>query len=714
MLEIKNLTIRYGHRVIIDNQNISFRRGEITGIKGKSGAGKSSLLNVLGLIRVPNKECQYWYDGQQIDVFDEENNSMFRMNHIGFVFQQGNLMKNLTAIENVMLPQMMCETDEKKILETAAEWIHFVDLETIKNSYPEDLSGGEEQRIAIARALINECDIILADEPTASLDAENSRRIMKMLERLAKELNKIVVVVSHDEETIGYSDVIYEIEERKLQLRERRSHAESASADGNRTDKRILKKKKLWSFIKNYENLRRTEYRLNRILIVISAVIVAIASLSFGFGDAFTRKQKEFLNSISDRSLLVIHDTLGLNASADYDDAVSFGQDAIEFIREIPNVEKGYPFYYFASYGMTVNKNEHAGITVLGQEGGVLAEIEYTNTYLADGNEFSISPLFEEENVNDFLLQGSTKQLGEDEVYLTYALAASIFKNPEELIGKKIVMDCFVPTKLYSSEATKPTSGTGPGDIVDAEKVEIDGNVSVLVKVEKTIGGVLNNSYRNDKYENNGNLMLMDYSEMMSIIEEHKQSLDVQAFPGFEEKPLAPSMLVVFATDYDVVKMVENKISNYDSAIAVINRSSDIEATRNNLEGIKYTMIVISLVLILVVAIMFSLLYYYKNRERKQEVGILKALGLSQRNVLTLIGVNMMKNAMQTFALSIVVSFVIKVVLNAMLGTEIISVSIGSVSLAFIISIVTVFASGMFSVWKTSKIDVIDAIRQNK
>ncbi len=707
MLEVKHLTIRYGRRVIIDNQDISFGRGEITGIKGKSGAGKSSLLNVLGLLKAPNSECEYWYDGQRVDGFDDEAGSVFRMNHIGFIFQQGNLMKNLTAIENVMLPQMMYETNEKRILETANEWMNYVDLGAVKNSYPEDLSGGEEQRIAIARALINECDIILADEPTASLDPENSRRIMKMLKHLAKELNKIVVVVSHDDETIRYSDVIYEIEDRKLLLREGTPGTMASPAP------RQEKKKRLRSFIKSYEKLRRTEYKLNRVLLVVTAIIVAITSLSFGFGDAFTQNQREFLNSISDRSLLVINDTLGLNASADYEDAVAFGQETVEFVREIPNVENAYPFYCFGSYGMAADKGSNAGLEVRGQGGEVLAAKEYANTYLADGNEFTISPLYAEENVRDFLTEGSAKKLSEDEVYLTYALATSLVDNPEELIGKSLVIECYVPTKLYVSEATKPKS-KAEGSSADDERVEIDGSVAKPIKLEMTIGGVLNNSYKNDKYDNNGMLMLMNYGKMLSVIEEHEEGLEVQAFPGFKEKALAPSMLVVFATDYDVVKMVESKISNYDPTISVINRSSDIAETSSNLEATKYTMIAISAVLILVVTILFSLLYYYKNRERKREVGVLKTLGLSRRDVLMLIGVDMVKNAALTFVIAIVASLVIKVLLNALVGTELISISLVSVSLAFAISALTVFVSGMFSVWKTSKIDVIDAIRLNK
>lgn len=714
MLQISSLTIKYGKRVIIDNQDMSFEKGQITGIRGKSGAGKSSLLNVLGLIKTPNKECRYCYEGQIIDIFDEENSSSFRMNHIGFIFQQGNLMRNLSAVENVMLPQLMCETDEEEIVQKADDWIKYVDLEDVKNSYPEELSGGEEQRIAIARALINGCDIILADEPTASLDSENSRKIMQLLKRLAHELNKIVIVVSHDKETISYSDVIYEIENCRLKLVEGSLEGNSDKEKNYVSSRNEIKHKKIGSFIKKYEKLRRTEYKLNRILIVITAIVVAIASLSVGFGNAFTESQKEFINSISDRRLLVINDTLGLNATGDYNGALAFNEDTVKFIEGIPEVDKAYPFYNFTSYGIAADTGSNAGIAILESEGKKLIYKEYENTYLADGNEFYVSPLFEEENVSGYLLEGSSKQLDDESVYLTYIMAKEITENPEELIGKNIEIYCYVPTKLYVSEATKAKPGNDAETGVKAEKVEIDGYVSELIRIEKKVGGVLNNSYQNDKSDNNGKLILMNYDKMAEIIEENKDLSGVRTFPDFEEKELAPSMLVVYASNYDDVKMVENKISNYNPTISVINRSGDIEETRKNLQAIKYTMIIISVILIIITTIMFGLLYYFKNRDRKREVGVLKALGLSQRNVLMLIGADMAKNTSATFVLSIIISVVAKILFNGIFGIEIIAVSPISVLLAFIISVVTVFASGMMSVWRTSKIDVIDAIRLNK
>ena len=718
MLQVNKLTIKYGKRIIIDNQDISFERGKITGIKGISGAGKSSLLNVLGLIKTPNKECQYWYEGKRVDIFNEKDNSLFRMNHIGFIFQQGNLMKNLSSIENVILPQLMCENDEKKIKNKANEWIEYVGLENVKDSYPEDLSGGEEQRIAIARALINDCDIILADEPTASLDSENSRKVMQLLKRLAHDLNKIVIIVSHDDETVSYSDIVYEISNGAIKMHrdfKRNNDREMEFKNkGSSIKEEHSKQKKIGAFIRKYDKLRRKEYKLNKILIFVSAFIVAIASLSVGFGDAFSASQKKFVNSISDRSLLVINDTLGIDATADYEEAVSFDKEAIEFIENIPKVDKLFPFYAFASYGMTPDFDGRASVTIYRDDNNILVEREYENTYVADGNEFYVSPIFDEENMSSYLIEGSLNTLDSDSVYLTHLMATDLTDNVEGLIGKEIEINCYVPTKLYISEATKPKSKAENEKGVSDEMVEIDGCVSKLVKIEKKVAGILNNSYQNDKNTNNGKMILMNYETMSNIIDYNKETLESRVFPDYEEKLLEPSMLVVYVSNFDDLKDVENKISNYSPFISVINRSGDIEETKNNLAGIKYTMLAVSAVLIVIVTIMFSLLYYFKNRDRKGEIGILKALGLNQMDVLKLIGMDMVKNTLLTFGASIAIGIVMQILSKMLFGIEVITVSMLSVLLAFIISVVTVFMSGMLSVWKTSKIDVIDAIRLNK
>lgn len=706
MLEINHLVVSYGKRTIIDNQSVVFKRGEVTGIKGKSGAGKSSLLNVLGLLRTPNKECRYVFDGKEVNVRDEEEKALFRMNNIGFIFQQGNLMKNLTAIENVMLPQMLCETDEDIILQNAKRWIQYTGLEVVEGHYPEDLSGGEEQRIAVARALINDCDIILADEPTASLDPENKEKVMSLLTRLAHELNKTVIVVSHDDEVIGYSDTVYEIEKGQIcLLRETR--------DEETPSKRKTRKKKLGGFIRRYERLRRTEQRLNRFLIVVTSVVLAVAALSFGFGEAFTKEQRKFVNSVSDRSLLVINDTLGLDATADYADALAFDTKTIDYIGAIPNVDKVYPYYDFCSYGAVAGFGSDARIIVRTTENEIY-EKHYKNTFTPDGEEFSVSPLFAEESIGGYLMEGSAEQLAKDEVYLTYAMAKETEIIPEELIGATITIYCYVPTKLYNSSATKPMHKEDYGGGTEEERIPIDGCVSELVVLEKRIVGILNRSYTNDKSENGAKRILMKYDEMSTVVNDHMDDLSEQTFPDFTEKELAPSMLVVFVTDYDDVSEVEKKVSNVGASVSVVNRGGDIKRSQAHLEGIRNTMLIIAAIMVVVVTVMFTVLYFFRNRERNNEIGILKALGLSQKDVLRLIGTELVQNTIKTILLSTIISFVAQGVVNAVSGIRLLSVSIESILLTIGIAVVAVFGSGVFSVWKTSKIDVIDAIRLNK
>ncbi len=694
MIRIKNLTVQYGERVIIDNQNISFENGKVTIIKGESGAGKSSLLNVIGLLKTSNKECKYYYQDKQIKSGNEKENAIFRLNHIGFIFQQGNLLNNLTALENVKLPIMMHNKDVKQAEELADKWLEFVGLENVKGSYPQDLSGGEEQRVCIARALVNDCDIILADEPTASLDAVNAENVLNLLKRLAHEMNKIVIIVSHDKKVLEYGDKIYEINNKQINEIYNNTKALKGMKKKNEDKKTIL------SFIKNYEKMRRQEKKISFILIAVSALIVAIASMSFEFSDAFVNNQKQFLNAISDRSLLVINDTMGLNATSDYDEALSFKEKEISTIKTIPNVESVYPYYEFTSYGIAKDIKEKSDIKIY-QNGTLIVEKQYENEYMADGNEFKIVPIYPAEDISSYIKEGNKTA---DGVYISEKLANEL--GITQLNAHTMEISCYVPSKLYISSAMLNQQNN--------KEVSIDGCISKLVTIKTNIKGIINNSYTYDKTENNGMLIFMNYNDMDKIIDNNKGNMLVRDFKDFEEKELAPSMLVVFAANYDDVSSIEEKINQINTTVSTVNRASDIEVINTNLKSVKNMVISIAGCLVVIVTIMFGFIYYFRNRERKKEIGILKALGLDKNDVYKLMLYNLIKNTLITFVLSIVLSYILQNVIFAIMGIQLMKVTISSVLLAFFMSVVVIVASSMASIVKTGKIDVIDAIRYNK
>lgn len=326
MLKVKALSINYSQRSVLDNVDLSFEKGTITVIKGESGSGKSSLLNVLGLMQTANS-FKYTYNDTVISDFNEKQRADFRLNKIGFVFQQNNIINEFTAKQNLIIP--MSITEKNKDVEAKAEQLlNYVGLGNVKDSYPDTLSGGEEQRLAIARAISNDAEIILADEPTAALDPQNAKIVLELFKKLAHELNKTVILVSHDKLVASYADNIYQIENKSVFMTKASAAAQGYSAKDN---KEILitngGKRKTRRFVKYYIKHRNADKVLNKVFVVLTAIVSSFAILSTNFGDNFSAQQSNLINAISDKSIFVVNNTSDIECTNDYEIAVSITQD---------------------------------------------------------------------------------------------------------------------------------------------------------------------------------------------------------------------------------------------------------------------------------------------------------------------------------------------------------------------------------------------------
>lgn len=216
IISIDNLVKRFpiggGEFTALNGINLSFSKGEFTGIVGPSGSGKTTMLNILGSLDSPTLGVT--------EVLGTSSNHMtpklaasLRKQHIGFIFQTYNLMPVYTVYENVEFPLLLLKqpaSERKKAVLKALEWVGLTDK---LKSKPPMLSGGESQRVAIARAMVKKPDLVLADEPTANLDAENSHHILQTMEKLNKELETTFVFATHDEKVIGYLRRIIRLED---------------------------------------------------------------------------------------------------------------------------------------------------------------------------------------------------------------------------------------------------------------------------------------------------------------------------------------------------------------------------------------------------------------------------------------------------------------------------------------------------------------------
>lgn len=177
--------------------DITIKKGEFIAIMGPSGSGKTTLLEIIGILLNPSSG-EIFIDGIQVSKMNENERADFRLKNIGFVFQFFNLFMELTGIENVMLPGMMMGYSKEEYRKRAIELLKLVGLEERINHKPSELSGGEQQRIAIARALVNNPKILLTDEPTGNLDTKLSEEIIQLLRKLHKEQNQTIVMVTHE------------------------------------------------------------------------------------------------------------------------------------------------------------------------------------------------------------------------------------------------------------------------------------------------------------------------------------------------------------------------------------------------------------------------------------------------------------------------------------------------------------------------------------
>jgi putative ABC transport system ATP-binding protein len=179
--------------------DIDVVKGEFVALMGPSGAGKSTLLNMVGMLDSPTSG-DISIDGTNVSTLSENMRVDFRLEKIGFIFQFFNLFMELTALENVILPMMLLGKDMSECRRQGRELLHLVGLDERENHLPSELSGGEQQRVTIARSLVNNPSFLLADEPTANLDTENASQIVTLFRRLNAELGITIFMVTHEEE----------------------------------------------------------------------------------------------------------------------------------------------------------------------------------------------------------------------------------------------------------------------------------------------------------------------------------------------------------------------------------------------------------------------------------------------------------------------------------------------------------------------------------
>jgi len=215
MIEVQNIHKSFGQLEVLKGIDFSVNKGEIVSIIGKSGAGKTTLLQIIGTLDRPDSG-KILIDNTDVFALGEKQLSAFRNRHIGFIFQFHQLLPEFTALENVMMPALIAGQSRHQAEEKAKDLLCQLGLSERMTHKPNQLSGGEKQRVAAARAMMMSPDIILADEPSGSLDEQNKHELHQLLMRLKQQFGQTILIVTHDKELAQISDRIIEIQDGKI------------------------------------------------------------------------------------------------------------------------------------------------------------------------------------------------------------------------------------------------------------------------------------------------------------------------------------------------------------------------------------------------------------------------------------------------------------------------------------------------------------------
>jgi lipoprotein-releasing system ATP-binding protein len=215
MLTATDLHKSYGHLEVLRGVSVHIRQGEIVSIAGPSGSGKSTLLHILGTLDKADRGVIV-LDNKHLSEMNAKTLAAFRNRNIGFVFQFHHLLPEFTALENVCVPGWIARRGKKEVAEKAAELLALLGLQDRMENKPQQLSGGEQQRVAVARALINQPKIIFADEPTGNLDSANAKDLHDLFFELRKQFNQTFLIVTHNEELAQMSDKILHMKDGRI------------------------------------------------------------------------------------------------------------------------------------------------------------------------------------------------------------------------------------------------------------------------------------------------------------------------------------------------------------------------------------------------------------------------------------------------------------------------------------------------------------------
>lgn len=664
ILELKNIKKIYktngSTTQILDNINLSFEQGEFVSILGESGCGKSTLMNIIGGID-SDFEGDVLINKNSLTNMSEAQLDDYRKTKIGFIFQNFNLIPHLSVLDNVTLVMEMMDLSNEERIHRGIELLTEVGLEKHIYKKPNQLSGGQKQRVAIARALANEADIILADEPTGSLDKKTTIQILELLNKIAKN-GKLIIVVTHSKKVANFGTRVVSLEDGAIvsdvKIKESfNKNREIICIDMNTASEEDLielygdlysvqtKNLNLSSCIKLA--IRNMKLNLKRNILVSFGGAVGICSLilMLSIGAGIKDYILSEINDSSNPKVVEISKSNDVKSSTPIPDVSPLEKIDIEKAMAIPNVEKVEP---------VVIKNMNTKIKSMENEKTTdLFILSTVNSTITDST----------------IIAGRLPKEGE--IMLSPLAIKNLFNtdNYHDILGKKI--------NVTVSELTKRNRS-----IFIEEEMIISGVYDIDSPLMKVPIGVTNYTGLSNMYANEG--------------------LD-----------LKPTQLDVYAFSEQYVDGIKQKLTDmgYDNS----QTAQMIEMLNEVLDVVTTLFVCVSCISLAVSGIMILVVLYISVIERTKEIGILRAVGARKKDIKNIFIVESALIGLLGGVIAIISALLISNIGNAFLiekfNTAIININIKYLLIGLAVSVVVSIIAGLIPSTKASKLDPVESLR---
>lgn len=668
MLELKNICKSYNkdgnHQVVLKNINLKLPSNGIISIVGKSGSGKTTLLNIIGSLD-KSDFGEIIVDNKNIREFSEEEYDSYRNKYIGFIFQNYNLLDYRSSLDNIKLKLIISSMEESKITSLSEEALKKVGLLEFKDKLPCNLSGGEKQRIAIARVIASDSKIILCDEPTGALDNKTSIEILNILKELSKD--RLIVMVTHNMEIAKkYSNRIITMQDGEI-VSDTLNKEIPLNNDELKLSKTKLDFKTIFDIALN--NLKIKKKRNILLALTASIGIIGISiilSISNGFNDSLNDYKKYISNKIpiivspykeiKDNKKYINSKIIKINKSNNYNYLNK------NFINSYKNINKEYISYTRYNYLIKLNL------------------IQYSDKYYeVNNNIFKSMPT---NNIRDNydVVEGRLPSRYDElllEISIDNSFSSDISKafnikendTLESIIGKDIKLvlnndyyykeDNYYITReinkeLYDNRNNITLKIVGIIKVKDSKKEEVSSDNAVYYK-DSLIDNIINknktsnivNNQKNSNYNliTKESLSDIEKNDLLCLLGKEKCISNLLIYPSsYESKDKIIDIISKYNDDY-----INNKVTIIDESKIMYNMSIKI------IDIITLVLICFSSISLIVSSIMIGIITYISILERRKEIGILRSMGTSKKDIKLLF---IMENSILGFISGIVGIFI--------------------------------------------------------